>query len=125
MDNGSFSRYKMKKALFIAISAFAAVTANANCYGTGTFRTCTDVSGNSYNVQRYGNTTNMQGYNAQTGSTWTQNSQTYANTTQIQGNTNGNSWNQTIHALPGMTIQSGTDSRGNSFNRTCTAFGCN
>ena len=125
MDNGSFSRNKMKKALLIAISAFAAVTANANCYGTGAFRTCTDVSGNSYNVQRYGNTTNMQGYNAQTGSTWTQNSQTYGNTTHIQGNSNGNSWNQTIQTLPGMTIQSGTDSRGNFFNRTCTAFGCN
>ena len=115
----------MKKALLIAISVFAAVTANATCYGTGAFSTCNDSSGNSYNVQRYGNTTNMQGSNAQTGSTWTQNSQTYGNTTYIQGNSNGNSWNQTIQTLPGMTIQSGTDSRGNSFNRTCTAFGCN
>jgi hypothetical protein len=27
--------------------------------------------------------------------------------------------------MPGMTIQSGTDSRGNSFSRTCTVWGCN
>jgi hypothetical protein len=114
------------KATIIAIFALLAVGfAGATCVGSGALTTCTDASGNSYNVQRYGNTTNMQGYNAGTGSNWTQNSQTYGNTTQIQGNTNGNSWNQTIQTLPGMTIQSGTDSRGNSFTRTCTAFGCN
>ncbi len=125
MDNSSFNWNKMKNGLLLAITVFATVTANATCYGTGAFRTCNDASGNSYNIQSYGNTTNMQGSNAQTGSTWTQNSQTYGNTTYIQGNSNGNSWNQTIQTLPGMTIQSGTDSRGNSFNRTCTAFGCN
>ena len=113
------------KTFLVAITFLAAATANATCYGTGAFRTCNDAYGNSYNIQSYGNTTNMQGSNAQTGSTWTQNSQTYGNTTYIQGNSNGNSWNQTIQTLPGMTIQSGTDSRGNFFNRTCTAFGCN
>ena len=114
------------KAAFIFVGALVfATVANATCVGSGAFTTCTDSAGNNYNVQRYGNTTNMQGYNAGTGSAWTQNSQTYGNTTQIQGNTNGNSWNQTIQTLPGMTIQSGTDSRGNYFTRTCTAYGCN
>ena len=100
-------------------------TSQAACYGTANNYNCTDAGGNSYNVQKYGNTTNMQGYNASTGSNWSQNSQTYGNTTQIQGNTNGNPWNQTIQTMPGMTTYSGTDSRGNPFNKTCTAFGCN
>lgn len=115
----------MKSVLFALISLVAAASAQASCYGSSNYYNCNDSSGNSYNVQKYGNTTNLQGYNAGTGSTWTQNSQTYGNTTQIQGYTNGKSWNQTIQTLPGMTIQSGTDSRGNSFTRTCTAFGCN
>lgn len=115
----------MKTAIIAIFALFAVGFASATCVGSGAFTTCTDTSGNSYNVQRYGNTTNMQGYNAGTGSNWTQNSQTYGNITQIQGNTNGNSWNQTIQTMPGMTIQSGTDSRGNSFNRICTAYGCN
>lgn len=115
----------MKQLYAFALVLLSVGAAQATCYGTGAYRTCSDASGNSYNIQQYGNTTNMQGYNAQTGSNWTQNSQTYGNTTNIQGNTNGNSWNQTITTMPGMTIQSGTDSRGNSFSRTCTAYGCN
>lgn len=115
----------MKRLLIsVALYAFASVSF-ANCFGSASNYSCNDTSGNSYNVQKYGNSTNMQGRNAGTGGTWTQNSQTYGNTTQIQGNTNGNSWNQTIQTMPGMTIQSGTDSHGRSFNRTCTAYGCN
>src|SRR5690606_22437277 len=34
-------------------------------------------SGNDYTVQRFGNTTMMNGYNAQTGNSWSQNSQTF------------------------------------------------
>jgi hypothetical protein len=114
------------KQLLISVALCASASVSfANCYGSATSYNCNDASGNSYNVQKYGNSTNMQGSNAGTGSTWTQNSQTYGNTTQIQGNTNGNSWNQTIQTMPGMTIQSGTDSSGRSFNKTCTAFGCN
>ncbi len=114
------------KALITTILALVASTqASATCYGSANSYSCNDLSGNSYNVQKYGNTTNMQGYNAGTGSSWSQNSQTYGNTTHIQGNSNGNSWNQTIQTMPGMTTYSGTDSRGNYFNRTCTAFGCN
>jgi hypothetical protein len=115
----------MKAIFATTVLLFVAGFANASCFGSGAFTTCNDASGNSYNVQRYGNTTNMQGYNAGTGSSWTQNSQTYGNTTQIQGNSNGNSWNQTIQTMPGMTTYSGTDSRGNSFYKTCTAYGCN
>lgn len=115
----------MKRLIFICIALLSTSLANASCFGTGSLRTCNDASGNQYNIQSFGNSTNMQGFNAQTGSNWTQNSQTLGNTAYIQGNTNGNSWNQTITTMPGMTIQSGTDSRGSSFSRTCTVWGCN
>ena len=97
----------------------------ATCYGTGAFRTCTDSSGNNYNIQQYGNSTNMQGYNAATGSNWTQNSQTFGNTTQIQGNSNGRNWSETIQSSPGMTTYSGTNSQGQNFYKICTVAGCN
>jgi len=97
----------MKKILVFTFTLLVSGFANANCYGTGAYRTCTDAStGNTYNVQRYGNSTNVQGFNSQTGSQWTQNSQTLGNTTHIQGNTNGSTWNQTITTMPGMTIKS-------------------
>jgi hypothetical protein len=68
----------------------------------------------------------MNGYNANTGSTWNQTSQTYGNTTYEHGTAaNGNSWNGTIQRNGGMTTYSGTDSNGNSFFKTCTAYGCN
>lgn len=114
----------MKTTLFALMLWLTAGLANASCYGTPGYTTCSDYSGNSYSVQRYGNTTTLQGYNASTSSSWSQNSQTYGNTTYIQGNSNGRTWNQTIQTMPGMTIQSGTDSRGHSFYRTCTAYGC-
>jgi len=46
---------------------------NAECIGSGSFQTCNDDSGNSYTINRYGNSTTMNGYNAQTGSSWSQN----------------------------------------------------
>ena len=114
----------MKLLVLIALALTSAVSANASCFGSSNFYSCNDQSGNTYNVQRYGKTTNMQGYNSVTGSSWMQNSQTFGNTTRIQGNSNGNSWNQTIQTMPGMTTYSGTDSRGRPFFRTCTSYGC-
>jgi len=115
----------MKKYLFAMAITALAFSANAGCYGSGSYKTCTDDSGNTYNVQRYGNTTNVQGYNAQNGTNWSQTSNTYGNTTQTYGTAgNGQNWNSTTITSPGMTQQYGTDSRGNSFNKTCTAAGC-
>ena len=96
----------------------------AACYGSGSTYTCTDTSGNNYNVQKYGNTTQIQGSNAATGSTWSQSSQTFGNTTQIQGNSNGRAWNETIQSSPGMTTYSGTNTNGQFYQKTCTAAGC-
>jgi hypothetical protein len=101
------------KSLVLGLLFIFSGVAQANCFGTANNYSCHDLqSGNSYNVQKFGGTTNMQGYNANTGSTWSQNSNTIGNTTQIYGNSNGNSWNQTItpHSVYG------TDSRGNTYN---------
>lgn len=116
----------MKKHIAIAaILAAASVSAWANCYGSGSFYTCNDSSGNSYNVNRYGNTTQVYGSNANTGSTWNQTSQTIGNTTYERGTAaNGNSWNGTTSTYGGVTTHSGTDSNGNSYYKTCTAYGC-
>ncbi len=113
------------KLLFVLALMTLSATSQAACYGTANNYNCSDASGNSYNVQKYGNTTNMQGYNASTGSNWSQNSQTYGNTTQIQGQANGRAWNETIQTMPGMTTYSGTNSNGRSYMKTCTAYGCN
>ena len=86
-------------AIFISI-VICSSGANAACYSSGT-----DILGNSsvrcddgtsYRINRNSltGTTTMQGYNSNTGSTWTQ-----RNTNSILGAT-----------------QSGTDSNGNSYN---------
>ncbi len=91
----------------------ASLSVKANCFGSANVYTCTDTaSGNTYNVQKFGNSTYMQGYNSNNGTSWNQNSHTYGNTTNIYGNaSNGQNWNQTITPYGSY----GTDSRGNSF----------
>ncbi|KCZ47745.1 hypothetical protein [Hyphomonas sp. CY54-11-8] len=95
--------------------------ASAQCYGTDTFKTCRDSAGNTYTVNKFGNTTMMQGRNAKTGSTWTQNSQTYGNTTNTQGRaSNGQSWNMQQQTYGNTTITTGRDSNGKPFSYTQT-----
>lgn len=115
----------MRTFLAATLLLSASTISNAACYGTANNYTCNDPSGNTYSVQKYGGMTNMQGYNASTGSNWSQNSQTYGGTTQIQGQSNGRPWNETIQTMPGMTTYSGSNINGQPFNRICTAFGCN
>src|SRR5262249_50298908 len=87
---------------------------NAACFGSDAFSTWTDNSGNTYNIQRFGNQTFMQGSNEGTGSTWSQNSMTLGNSTYINGrSSDGNSWNENIQHFGNMTTYSGTDSDGN------------
>lgn len=59
-------------------TVFATPSAQAVCYGSSNMYTCSDSSGNSYNVNRFGTTTTVNGYNAQTGSSWSQTSSTTA-----------------------------------------------
>ncbi len=100
-------------------------TAQASCFGTGTLRTCTDTSGNTYQTSRIGNSTFTNGFNAQNGTTWNQQSTRVGNTTMINGTAaDGRSWNATINNTGSMRMITGTDSRGRGFTRTCTANGC-
>ena len=107
---------RMKKSLITIALAICAFSANAACTGSGSYRYCTDSSGNSYTVQQYGNTTYTQGSNASTGSTWNQTGSTYGNTTYHNGTAaNGNSWSGTSSTYGNTTYHSGTDSRGRSY----------
>lgn len=101
------------------------LVAQANCFGSGSYQTCTDSSGNTYSVQRYGNTTQLQGYNADTGNNWSQSSSTYGNTTYHNGTAaNGNSWSGTTSTYGGTTTYQGIDSQGQSYYKTCNSYGC-
>lgn len=86
----------MKRIITAAVLTLTAVTSNAACYGGANVYSCSDLSGNTYNVQRYGNTTSVQGYNSNTGNSWSQQSYQYGNQTHTYGNaSNGNSWSRT------------------------------
>jgi hypothetical protein len=103
----------------------ASALAQANCIGGPVMQTCTDAAGNSYSVTRLGNTTMVNGRNAQTGSQWNQTSQTFGNTTLQTGTAaNGRQWNSTTTTSGGMTSQFGRDSNGNNFRKTCGPLGC-
>ncbi|WP_210165095.1 hypothetical protein [Pseudorhizobium marinum] len=116
----------MRKLLTAAIFAISAAQASAMCVGSGALTSCTDTQGNSYTVNRFGNTTITNGHNAGTGSSWSQTDMSVGNSVYTNGNTNGNSWNmQRHHHGSGLSTYSGTDSRGDSFMGTCTQFGCN
>lgn len=115
----------MKRFAAVLVLIALSPAAFAGCYGTGTFKTCTDNSGNTYNVQRFGNTTNVQGFNAGNGSSWNQHSTTIGNTTFHNGTSaNGNSWNGTSQQIGNTVINSGVDSRGNAYRSTCNSYGC-
>jgi len=87
---------RVASAIYLAFGfGLIASPASATCIGTDAFSTCFDNSGNSYNVQRFGNQTFMNGTNSGTGSTWSQHSTTVGNTTIHEGQTNGNEWNMT------------------------------
>lgn len=114
------------KLLLLAVALALPTFASASCFGSGSYQTCTDSSGNSYSVQRYGNTTYTQGYSGSTGNSWSQTSSTYGSTTYHNGTAaNGNSWSGTSSTYGGTTTYQGIDSRGNFYNRTCNAYGCN
>ena len=105
----------MKALAKILVLGSLALSLQAACIGSSSFSTCTDSSGNSYTVTRFGNTTIVNG-SAVNGNTWSQTSQTFGNTTYTNGTAaNGNSWNQTTTKYGNIVTTYGTDSHGNSF----------
>ena len=103
----------MKKLLLVLGMVSTIGVANAACYGSSNYYSCYDSnSGNSYSISKYGNTTNVYGSNARTGSNWSSSSRTYGNNTYTYGNSNGRSWNKTDTPYGSY----GTDSNGKYFN---------
>ncbi|MBS0452304.1 MAG: hypothetical protein JSS14_13430 [Proteobacteria bacterium] len=107
-----------------ACLSLLASAAHAGCFGSEAFKTCTDDSGNTYNVRRFGNTTNVQGTSLD-GHNWNQSSQRIGNSTFTNGTAaDGSTWNSTAQRVGNTTFINGTDSRGNAFSQTCDRFGC-
>ena len=113
--------------LIVVVCIFTAAVprgAHAACFGTSAFSNCTDQYGNQYTVNRFGNTTTMQGYNANTGSQWNQTSNTFGNMTQTYGQTNGRPWNETqTYYGNGFGTVNGMSSRGQSYFYNCSPYG--
>ena len=110
------------KIFLLAFMSVLSTNANAACYGESSYQTCFDEqSGNSYSIARYGSTTNLNGYNARTGSVWNQNSNTLGNTTFHSGAaSNGRTWHGTTTTLGDSIFYSGTDSNGRSYDGSYT-----
>ena len=123
----------MKKTVFIqllllltsSLISNSSLISFAACYGSDSNYTCNDESGNTYNINKFGNMTYVNGANYRTGNTWNENSSTYGNTTYVNGtDSKGGSWNENITHIGGTTTYSGTDSNGNTFYKSCTHYGC-
>ena len=115
----------MKTILLAAVILSTAAAAHSACLGSGSLRTCTDDSGNSYTINKLGNSTYVQGSNAQTGSTWSQETHRSGSTSNTYGrDSDGNSWNSNTYRSGSSTNTYGTDSNGRSFQRTCNQYGC-
>lgn len=115
----------MRTLVLAGIIALTFSTANAACFGSSSFQNCSDSYGNNYTVQRYGNSTYMQGNNARTGSSWSQDSTNFGNSTFTNGVTNGRSWNMQQNSFGGVSTYSGQDSNGDFFGGTCVNGFCN
>lgn len=116
----------MKKLMILtAVLLSAAGSASANCTGSGSFYTCYDNNGNNYTVNKFGNNTTVNGYNAQTGSSWNQSTYRNGNTSSTYGTAaDGSSWNSQTYRTPSGSSTYGTDSSGRSFSRHCNQYGC-
>lgn len=113
------------KYFILLISVFLSINALAQCYGSDSYKTCHDNNGNTYSVQKFGNTISVQGQNNQTRSSWNQSTTKVGNSTFTNGTSaNGNSWNSTTNKFGDNTLTTGTDSDGNSFSSTCNQYGC-
>lgn len=120
-------RGTMKKiAAILAIALLPIAAHAADCYGSGHYRQCYDYdSGNSYDTLRSGNLSITNGYNAGTGSTWSQDTHHYGNMSMTDGiDSNGRSWNTTTIHHGNFSTTSGFDSDGNYYSYTCDRYGC-
>ena len=83
----------MKGTLILCASLFVATAAHADCYGSANLYNCQDESGNQYQVNKFGNMTQMQGSNPSTGTNWNQTTQSFGNSSYTNGfDSDGNAW---------------------------------
>ncbi|HHQ4739203.1 hypothetical protein [Aeromonas jandaei] len=109
----------------IASMLLFAGAASAECIGSGNLKTCYDNSGNSYTVQKFGDSTYVSGYNSKTGSSWNQDSQKIGNSTFTNGKAaDGQSWNSTSTKIGDSVMTYGKDSNGKPFTTVCGKYGC-
>lgn len=115
---------RLTTTVIVSMLLFAG-TASAGCIGSGNLKTCYDNSGNSYTVQKFGDSTYVSGYNSKTGTTWNQDSQKIGNSTFTNGKAaNGQSWNSTSTKIGDSTIINGKNSDGKPFSAVCGKYGC-
>ncbi|MCQ2966595.1 MAG: hypothetical protein MJ250_07675 [Alphaproteobacteria bacterium] len=105
---------------FILLFLLFPLSVQAKCFGSGSYKTCYDNNGNTYEIMKFGNTTEVTGHNSRTGSQWSETVNQFGNTTTISGRDHrGNTWNEDIQRFGNTTSYSGRDSDGNSFHKTC------
>jgi hypothetical protein len=113
----------MKRHLVLVSTILLSANVSAQCIGSGAMKSCSDAYGNNYTVNKIGNTTFVNGSNAN--GNWSSTSIKMGNTVMQSGtDIDGNSWNQTIYSQPGGMSVFGTDSDGDSFGTVCDEFGC-
>ena len=109
----------MKLLLILCTTLAMTGAANAACVRTGTYKSCTDASGNHYTVNKFGDQTIVNGSNSNTGKRWSQTSTQMGDMTITNGRAaDGKTWHSTSQRLGDMVIQNGTDSDGNSFHNS-------
>lgn len=116
----------MKKIILATAALLISFSAFSQCIGTKEMSTCFDNNGNTYQVNRMGNSTYVQGHNSQTGTSWSQQTQTFGNQTTTTGRAaNGQTWTQNRTDFGGGNYSvSGRNSQGQNYQQTCNQFGC-
>ena len=115
----------MKKLIALGLFCVSSV-ASAQCIGTNALSTCYDNNGKTYQVNRMGGMTTVNGRNSNTGSSWSQTSNTIGNSTYTNGRaSNGQTWNETQTNMGSTRMIYGRNSQGQSYIHTCNQFGCN
>jgi len=83
----------------IAVLLLISGSASAGCIGSGSLKNCYDDDGNAYTVQKFGNSTYVNGSNSRTGSRWNQDSQRIGNSTYTNGRDADGNW-----AIPPLSM---------------------
>ncbi|WP_322106634.1 hypothetical protein [Paraburkholderia sp. J41] len=117
---------RLAHSLCFVLTACAASSAFADCWGSAAFQSCRDASGNTYVVQRYGDASQVPVYTQDAESPSKQLYNTRGSTTFIDGAAaDGSTWNETVKNYGnGSRTITGMDGDGLVYNMYCDSFGC-